>query len=269
MRTILLACLLLAGPAATASEQSHFRATVKGELTIGTDGGVLEVRFDDAAWMKPPVREGYEDQIRSWRFEPILEDGKAVNAIGRMSLQLSAMRDDEAGRAEFRIDRAYFLDPEPADGAAGEDRAGLLRPPVYPADAARAGVGAFVGMVVRLDADGLPEQVAMEKLAFSGVEPRSHGRRLATQFEKATLAAARSWRFPGYEAGQVLRVPVTYSPPRFPAQSAGWVQVFPTVREVPAWVLAEHGARQPVELAASGERGSERLRLLTPLSPEG
>lgn len=269
MRALFATCLLLAAAAAHAGDVSHFRANVQGELTIGPDGSVVDVRFDEAKWMAPPVREGYEQQVRAWRFEPILEDGKPVNAIGRMSLQLSAKRDDAAGRAEFRIDRAYFLDPEPDTAAGRAPRGGPLRQPVYPEDPARSGVGAEVGVVLRLGADGAPEEVAVEEFSFRGDSPRSLSKKFASQFERATLAAVKHWRFPGYEAGQVLRVPVTYTPPRFTGPRAGWVPVHPMARETPAWALADAAARDAIQLAAGGERGSDRLRLLTPLSPEG
>lgn len=269
MRALFATCLLLASAALHAGEVSHFRASVQGELTIGPDGSVVDVRFEDAKWMAPPVREGYEKQVRAWRFEPILEDGQPVNAVGRMSLQLSAVRDDAAGRAEFRIDQAYFLDPEPDTATRRAERAGSLRHPVYPEDPARSGVGAHVGVVVRLGADGAPADLAVEKLALVGAEPRSLGRKFASQFERATLAAVKHWRFPGYEAGQVLRVPVSYTPPRFAGPRAGWTPVHPMPREVPAWVLADASGRDAIQLAAGGEAPSERLRLLTPLSPEG
>jgi hypothetical protein len=40
---------------------------------------------------------------------------------------------------------------------------------------------------------------------------------------------------------------------------------FQRASTVPAWVVAASAAQAPIELADSGERGSARLRLLTPL----
>lgn len=269
MRALFATCLLLAAAATHAGDVSHFRANVQGELTIGPDGSVVDVRFDDANWMAPLVREGYESQVRAWRFEPILEDGKPVNALGRMSLRLSAKRDDASGRAEFRIDQAYFLDPGPDTMEKMAARAGMSRAPVYPEDPARAGVGAEVGVVLRLGADGAPEEAAVDRFEFRGASARSLEKKFASQFERATLAAAKHWRFPGFEAGQVLRVPVVYTPPRFAGPRAGWIPVVPVNRETPAWALVDAAGRNAIQLAAGGEAPSERLRLLTPLSPEG
>lgn len=268
MRALLVACLLLvASPAVLAAEQRQFVARVSGEVTIDTDGSVADVRFDRADWMAPLVRAGYEQQVRAWRFEPIVEDGKPVRAVGRMHLKLAAMRDDKADRAEFSIENVRFLDPVPADRLASSSD--LRRAPVFPREAASAGIGAELRVAVRLGRDGVPDLMAVDEIELMGAAPGPTEGRMAARFERATIAAAKHWRFPAYEAGQVLHVPVRYSPPGWSIDKVGWVPVYPVAREVPAWVVADASAREAVELADNGEAVSQRLRLLTPLSPGG
>lgn len=268
MRALLVACLLLvATPAVSAAAQQHFFARVSGELTIDPDGSVADVRFDQADWMAPLVRAGYEQQVRAWRFEPIVEDGKPVRALGRMHLKLAAVRDDVADRAAFSIEAVRFLDPVPTDTLASSSD--LRRAPVFPREAASAGIGAELRVALRLGPKGVPELMGVDEIDLLGAAPGPTEGRMAARFERATLAAAKHWRFPDYAPGEVLHVPVRYTPPGWRSDKGGWIPVYPVAREVPAWVLADAADGQPVELADNGEAVSQRLRLLTPLSPEG
>lgn len=266
MRILLLAWLfLLAMPAISAEGPRHFQAQLSGELTIAPDGSVADVRFERADWMAAPVRAGYEQQVRAWRFEPIIEDGKPVRAVGRMHLKLAAMRDDQANRAEFLIQGVRFLDPVTTDAPAMS--ANLARAPGYPRDAAHAGIGANVHVALKLGPDGVPELLGVNEIELFGAAPGFAAGKMASRFEKSTLAAAKHWRFPGYEEGSVVYVPVRYSPPGW--SNEGWIPVHPVAHEVPAWLVAEAAGGQAVELADNGEAVSKRLRLTTPLSPGG
>ena len=102
-----IASLLLAlAGAAQADDTARFTAEVEGSLTIGPEGQVVDVQLRDAAWMGEAVVEGYLQTIRGWRFEPIVEDGKAVNATGEMRLRLAALRNDTDKTAHFAIEEA-------------------------------------------------------------------------------------------------------------------------------------------------------------------
>ncbi|GGA79572.1 hypothetical protein GCM10011521_17280 [Arenimonas soli] len=255
--------LALAG-SAQAADTARFTAEVEGTLTIGTEGQVLDVQLRDADWMGEPVVEGYLLKIRGWRFEPVVENGEPVNATSPMRLRLAALRNDAEKTARFAIEQAWFPDPEQSR----ELPAGMKRHPVYPADAARNGVGAVVILVARVDAQGVPEDVAVEYLHLTGRDPGSHGRRLAGQFVKATQAAARRWRIDGADARGLVRIPVKYTPPAFSPPRAGWERVYPVTLESPAWLAgALAGEAQVLDLAANGTRASSKLRLLTPLDP--
>lgn len=262
----LMAVLLLAlAGAANAAGNAYFIATVEGELTIGPRGEVLAVALEDADWMGEDVVRGYEQKIRAWRFEPVLEDGKPVNAVGRMSLGLIAVRDDEARTAHFAIRRVYFVDPGPPPAPA---RGMMENTPRFPASAARNGIGAEVVLVALVGADGEPRELAAEHVHLSGGGAASADARLASQFERASLAAASRWRFDGVPAGGLVRVPIKYTAPGAHAQRSGWQRIHPVARKVPEW-LAELRAAEAgvVDLAENGAPSASPLRLLTPPDP--
>lgn len=262
----LLCALLLASGLAQAGEPARFTAQLEGELVIGPQGQVLELAFKDAGWLGEDVRRGYEAKVREWRFEPVLVQGQPISARGRMRLELLAERDDEARTANFAIHRAVFLDPETYRGP---DRVPSLRAPLYPRDAALTGIGALVVVAARVDAGGKPTEAATEYLHLTGPDPGAQGRRFANQFQRATLAAIKYWTLQGVAPGELVRIPVRYIAPGQSREERRWTRVRPVPVDVPAWVVAASAAQAPIELADSGERGSARLRLLTPLGLPG
>lgn len=260
-----IASLLLAlAGTAHAADTARFTAEVGGRLTIGPEGQVVDVQLRDAEWMGEAVVEGYLETIRGWRFEPIIEDGKAINATGEMRLRLAALRNDTDKTAHFAIEQAWFPDPEQSR----ELPEGMKRQPVYPADAARNGIGAVVILVARVDDQGVPRDVAVDYLHLSGRNPGSHEKRLAGQFAKVSEAAARHWRLEGADARGLVRIPVKYTPPAFSPPRAGWERVYPVALETPDWLAeARAGESQVLDLAANGAPASAKLRLLTRLDP--
>ena len=260
-----IASLLLAlAGTAHAADTARFTAGVEGRLTIGPEGQVVDVQLRDAEWMGEAVVEGYLQKIREWRFEPVIEDGKAVNASGEMRLRLAALRNDADKTAHFAIEQAWFPDPEQSR----ELPEGMKRQPVYPADAARNGIGAMVIVVASVDDEGVPQDVAVDYLHLTGRNPGSHDRRFAGQFAKVTEAAARHWRLEGADARGLVRIPVKYTPPAFSPPRAGWERVYPVALETPDWLAdARAGEARVLDLAANGTLASTKLRLLTRLDP--
>ncbi|HEY9143992.1 MAG TPA: hypothetical protein VIM90_08170 [Arenimonas sp.] len=259
-----MASLLLALAGITqAADTARFTATVDGRLTIGPEGQVVDVKLEDAEWMGEAVMEGYLQKIRSWRFQPVIEDGKAVNASSPMRLYLAALRDDANKTAHFAIEQVDFLDPKQARRLPS----GIKSRPYYPEDAVRYGVGAMVLLVARVDEKGVPVDLAVEYLHLSGQDIGSHAPRIASLFARATQAAARRWRFEGVPTG-LIRIPVKYTPPAFSPPRAGWERVYPVSMEAPAWLGEALAGEAPVlELADNGTPASPTLRLLTPLDP--
>ena len=263
MRKACLMLTLLFAPVAAFAEPAFFTTTVEGELTISPQGEVVDVKLADADWMGEPVVEGYRQKLRGWRFEPIIENGQAVQARGEMRLTLVAARDDEKQTAHFAVRHVYFPDPEaevqPIERA-------TFRAPVYPGDAARNGMGAQVILVARVDAAGKPSEIAVEQLHLTGPQPGSHAKRIAGQFARASTAAAKHWTLNGIEPGSLVHLPIKYTPPAFSPPRSGWERIYPVRMEVPDWVEQARQAEQRVlALAEDGSPSTTRLRLLTPL----
>lgn len=254
--------LLLASAPAWAGT-AFFTTTVEGEITIGTQGEVVDVQLRDADWMGAPVVEGYRQKLRGWRFEPVIEEGRAVQARADMRLTLVAARDDEKKTAHFAVRHVYFPDPEakvqPIERA-------TFRTPVYPGDAARNGLGAQLILVARVDADGKPAEIAVEQLHLTGPQPGSHTKRIAGQFARASTAAAKHWTLNGVEPGSLVHLPIKYTPPAFSPPRGGWERIYPVSMEVPDWVeQARQDEQRVLALAEDGSPSTTRLRLLTPL----
>lgn len=261
MKTLVLSLLLAAAPVlATPPEVQVYTARAEGSLVIGTDGRVLDVELSSDANLGTGVLEGYEQRVRAWRFEPIIEDGRPVNAKGRLQLSLVAAREKGNPTATFGIRGAQFLDPAVASVKADGPR---LAQPGYPENAYRAGAGARVTLLVKIDGQGRPARVATERLELLGVATgQSHQRNLATQFRRSAEQVAAKWTFSGHAEGELLRVPVWYSTEQW---ARGWVPTTMQAVELPEWAELELAKEQATDLIAGGAATAARFKLLTPL----
>jgi hypothetical protein len=260
MKAITIFLLLAASPAlAAAPVVQLYTARAEGSLTIGADGRVLDVELSSDVNLGKEVLAGYEQRIRAWRFEPILENGRPVNAKGLMHLSLVAAREEGSDAATFAIRRVQFLDPPDAAADPGEAR---LKPPPYPMNAYRAGAGADLVLVIKLDAQGKVLSAATETLELLGVGAKQpHQKNLAAQFSRVAERTAGSWIIPGQEPDAVVRVPVRFSTERM----AGWSPIAPQPLQLPEWAVLELATEQVTELSASGMAAAEQFKLLTPL----
>jgi hypothetical protein len=266
-KTAALLALALAASPLQAAELEYFTASASGKLTIGADGSVLDVEVtgDRKQKLGKAVEEGFEERIRTWRFEPVTEDGKPVNVIGHMRLSLVAAREKGASEASFGIRQVWFLDPPgTAEGAAGASARHHLPPPIYPRAPMSEGVGAEVMLALKLGASGEVVETGTQSLALTGNVPSGetlrgrHARTLARSAENVS----KSWKFEGFEEGSVVLVPVRYSP-NF---DNAWVRTVAVPTDVPLWVLAREADKTAVKFDGSGQRLSTRIKLETPLA---
>ena len=63
----------------TVLREATYELTVHGELYIGPEGTVTDLKLRSAD-LSPEIAAMVDRQVRKWRFEPILVDGRAVNA---------------------------------------------------------------------------------------------------------------------------------------------------------------------------------------------
>jgi len=249
-----------------AAQLQHFSASAEGRITIGPDGQVDDVRFDNADWMDDRVREGYEQKIRAWRFEPIIEGGQPIAVTANVHLRLAAERENGASNARFMIEEVTFPDP----AAQALEQAQLAQAdfsvrPRFPGRAARNGVGAMAFVVARMGEAGVPDAVGIERIVLRGSHPGAHQAYYARLFSDATMKAAQAWRFGYAKPGELVRIPVKFIPPQATPR-LGWEQVFPVPQELPEWLVLARAASTPVaDLAENGSRATAHLKMLTPV----
>jgi hypothetical protein len=219
LRHILLAagCLTsasafaVAGPSAPTLEMS-----ADGEIQIAVDGHVSDYRLQSK--LAPVVASLVDHDVRGWTFEPVVVDGVAVVAKTAMHLDLKAEPDGAKDHYKIRIVNVTF-------GAPRRSENDQTRPPHYPEAAVSGHVGAKVLLYVRLDdsgriVDAQPCQTSLDKRTSS----ENEAERWRKLFEKASIAAAKGWRYDLSEAingkpiGTIAVIPVVYNVAEFGAR---------------------------------------------------
>ncbi|TNJ33059.1 energy transducer TonB [Arenimonas terrae] len=258
---LLLGCSLGSPPAAAAPDLEIYTAGTTGELTIDAEGRVVDLSLDRKK-LGDEVMQGFEQQIRTWRFEPIVEDGRPVRAKAYMSLRLLAIRQPGVDGIRLAFESVRFRDPPAGDEGVDEAISDSLAPPRYPTPQVKQGIGAQVVLMLRLDEQGRVAEVATESVDLFGNDVGRRPGQHAASFQQASEKAAAEWRIPRF-SGQVVSVPVRYS--TMSARGERWMRTRSVPVDVPAWVELERSSAGVVSLGPDGSRSSERWKLLTSL----
>lgn len=255
IRSLCMAMLLagLAGmPAANAADVVA-TLSASGQIEIGPDGKVLSHRIDER--VPASVAEAISRSVARWTFEPIIEDGRPVIAVTRMHLRVEAV-EHSGDELALRIGQVWFGD---------EVRPIKTRAPVYPSDAIGARVGAQVMLALRLDEEGNVVDAHPWQTSFAKGTRGRDAKRFRRSFERASVEAARQWRFrpdisgPG---GVTILVPLRYAVGvnGYPSE---WVQLVPGEIVPPPWAWEAPPATDAPFLAdATTRREDHRIRLL-------
>lgn len=240
--TILLSAAGLAAAAETPA-QPVYTKQLSGDIVIDVEGNVRNYELKDAD-LTPQLREIVDRSIRHWRFEPVVVDGKPVNAKTSMRLQIEAKPIAE-GYA-IKVDSIVF-------GSPTRDQS-KLKPPRYPWVAQQGGVEALVVLVLRLDAEGRVTDLYPEQTSLSGSGPEKIVQQWRRMFEDNAMEAARRWRFEIKEtvdgrpvADSAVRIPVEYRL----GKANGWTTaLIPTggPSRIPAWGRVWQPAATPAAL---------------------
>jgi len=198
----------LASTAARADNTGAFyELQASGEVQIAPDGHVSDYRVKNK--LPASITSLISKKVLAWHFEPILVDGKAVVAKTAMHLQLRA--EPAAGKTDEFIVRITSIDFGAPTRSAG------VRPPRYPDIAVQTRLGARVMLSARLDENGkvvevVPYQTSLDARARNEKEAEKWRR----VFEKASIAAAKTWRFDlsetvgGRPIGNNVMIPIAY-----------------------------------------------------------
>lgn len=215
--------------------------TVTGHIEIAPDGSLHTYQLDKG--LSPAVEQLVEKNLRQWRFEPITVEGRPVIARTRLRLMLSA--EEIADGYQLRVENVWFGEPT---------RTSKMRPPQYPAQAAYAGLGARVILVLRLDASGKVIDVHPEQTSLGAIaKNEKQAEEWRGVFEKVSVAAARRWKFDVTEV--IGGAPVETSSVRVPVDfemmgktsDNRWRGFVPGPRRPAPWVTDEIAATQSID----------------------
>jgi TonB family protein len=262
-----------ARPSAVDAEGAIHSMFVHGSIDVGPDGRVQRYAIDNAEAYTPAIRAMLERVIPEWTFRTPEEGGVPHAVHSAMFLRLQANPADDG---QFRVDiaSAAFGGGSGAKAAASDKLASReMKPPRYPRDEIRAGIGAQLVAAVRVARDGSVEDVVIEQTNLTRIGTERAMARWRRDFEQEALAAMAQWRFAppttGSEAGRSswsVRIPVVYTPGS-EAQTAGrWQNFVPGPRHPVPWASEEEMATATDALPDGGIFPMKpELRLLTPL----
>lgn len=241
-RTLFMATIVaLATTTAHAEKAAAFyELNVEGEVRIAPDGHVNDYRIKNE--LAAPVAALVRKNVLAWHFDPILVDGKAVEAKTAMHLQLHT---ESAGNTDEFVVRIASID------FGTPTRSSSVRPPRYPGAAIEARLGAKVVLSARLDETGkvveaVPYQTSLDARARDEKEAEKWRR----VFEKASIAAAKTWRYDlsetvgGRPIGNNVIIPIVYHIGSSPSASSNrWSGFVPGPIHPAPWSMPDDEKR--------------------------
>ncbi|MBO9717435.1 MAG: energy transducer TonB [Pseudoxanthomonas sp.] len=283
---VCLSLLLAAGPAFAApvapkpvsSKKMEASMVLGGQIEVDEQGLVRGYTLDKSEKLTAKLREFVDANIQRWRFEPTLVEGKPMAVRNRMGLQLIlATQDDGNFRIELRATN-FYREKVDKDLADAEVVRVSMKPPMYPRQAADAGVEAEVYLALRIGRDGSVVDVAVEQVNMKSLASMDDSSRWRRVFAANAAARAREWTFRPPSRGEdadneswTVRVPVNYMLGR-EEEYGVWVPYYPGVRQPVPW-LAGTELGSPEALADGGVYPvgdvPGRLRLVTPAKADG
>ncbi|MDE3072692.1 MAG: energy transducer TonB [Pseudomonadota bacterium] len=217
MKRLLLGlfCILLSGAVLAAAwkdvaKRVEASMLVTGSIIVAPDGSVQSYAVDHPEKLPSVVVGLVGKDMRHWRFEPVLLDGKPVTAKAPMHLRIVASKRDD-GNYNIGIRSAYF-------GRRTSFSRAQRMPPHYPREALAAGVSGTVYVLLRIDRQGHVNDAVVEQVNLNFLAGDAAMRRWRLVLAQATLRAARQWTFgptttdetAGVEYN-VARVPVRFN----------------------------------------------------------
>jgi len=174
MLVALLACLACIAPRAMAAEPLSMQTG--GTLVIDTDGSVRDL----TVWkgLTPAIAAIVERSVRSWKFEPILRDGKPIVARTGYSLKLVAAP----------VDAGYAVRVE--DVSFGSPRNIVKLPMGFARDLARLGQNVFVLVALRADKEGKITDAAAIGVQSMDGRPVKH----VADYERIVARGVKQWQ---------------------------------------------------------------------------
>lgn len=237
----------------------------RGTLAIDAAGRVESVQF--ATSHGAAVDKVLSDRIHAWRFEPVLEQGRAVPVSAHMQYLLHATIGEQAEELRLSIHDVDFVDP-PAATPTAPSPYRKVTPVTYPRQMIAERFGAQLELAVEQDAEGTPVHVAPATGWLLGrtVAEKVRDRKMG-YFVRAAVGAVKQWRFAPPQAGATrVTVPITFTvnvdSVDQAAQLARWTEAMPVAFPKEAWMV-DLGEDVFLALDAEGRPQRRDLKLLT------
>lgn len=259
VRSIVGLVLALFSLAASADSAEIFRAHGSGTLGIDTQGRVTEVNFDKS--FGDAVDAPLINKIKAWRFEPIVEDGRAVAAIAHFNLALQAELANSASDALKIVDVA-FVDPPGQSKPLFKN----IQAPKYPRRQLQNGFGAEVIVRVETDAQGKVLNVAAEGGWLTGPPTlESRQTKAFEDFVSASIKAVSVWDFTGVASAEhrSFSLPIRFAIER----DSPWSRAHFVERAPEPWMLIADGV-EVTALLEGGQARNAQIKLLSDLNQE-
>lgn len=253
-----------AAPDAAAQTRAAVRQTAEGsmvltgQINIGTEGQVEGFALDQREKVAGDLAGFVDRSVQTWRFEPIMRDGKPVHARTRVSIRLSAKSGPD-GNDLVTLESASFGE---YDRDSTEQVTSIkLQPPVFPTPAADMGGRGEVLLIVQVGRDGTVMDVIAEQVNLRVAGDARQMQKLRDLFARQSVNAARRWTFRVPTTGDskdepfwTVRVPVDfgYSDKELAFGYGQWRVYIPGPRAEASWRSAEQRAKDVAGPLAAG-----------------
>jgi hypothetical protein len=209
---LLLAGSLLAGTTTDIAKQAEASMLVTGSVVVSPDGSVQSYLLDHPEKLPSGVVALIAKTVPTWTFQPVVVDGKVVNAKAAMSLRVVARKMDK-DQVEARVAGVSF-----GVNDAAEDGSYKSAPsPIYPRSAIGDHVSGTVYLLLKIGRDGAVQDAAVEQVNLFALASERTMKRWRKELADASLVAARRWTFNPPTAGGLAgssswnaRIPITY-----------------------------------------------------------
>ncbi|MFI8717518.1 energy transducer TonB [Stenotrophomonas sp. NPDC077464] len=237
--------IVITAPQAAAQSRSEVRRTAEGsmvltgQINIGLAGQVEGFVLDQREKVPVDMADFVDRAVQTWRFEPIVRDGKPVHARTRVSIRLLA-RPETDGKSTVTLDAANFGEYDPT--STGQVTSLKLTPPLFPQAAMDMGGSGDVMLLVQVNRDGTVKDVMAEQVNLRVVADERRMQKLRDTFARQSVNTARRWTFrvpsTGEEAGKAswtVRVPVSFDYGEVTRAYGKWTVYIPGPRAKASW----------------------------------
>lgn len=264
------------GPGAV-RKQLEASMLLTGQIVVATDGHVASYELDHPEKIPADVATLIQNGTREWHFQPVLQDGKPVNAKARMNIRVVARRESaDSTNYVARISGATFGEYDAQSNT--EITYAERKPPTYPQAAASARVSGTVYLILRIDHDGHVVDATAEQVNLGVVAGENDMKVWRNVLAGPSVAVAKRWTFRPPTAGPhandpfyVVRVPIVYNLRQDGRLLNGgygeWQVYVPGPKQTVAWANDKADGNHSVDAIPDGQLAlvGTGLQLITPL----